>query len=75
MSDPLRDLERRVDALASRLDLSDQQTRSDIAAMKDDIAQLRDDHRAFVARSWGIVILVLTAAAGGLVSIITSRLT
>lgn len=69
--DPLNDLERRVDALAAKVDLSDALIKADIDGIKDDLVRLREDHRSFVNRSWAMVVLVLTAAAGGLISIIT----
>jgi hypothetical protein len=69
--DPLRDLERRVDALASKVDMGDALIRQDIEGIKADIARLDSEHKSFVNRSWALVVLVLTAAAGGLVSIIT----
>jgi hypothetical protein len=69
--DPLNDLERRVDALAAKVDMSDSLIRADIEGIKDDIARLEDAHRSFVNRSWAMVVLVLTAAAGGLVTVLT----
>lgn len=69
--DPLNDLERRIDALAAKVDMSDALIRADIDGIKDDVARLREDHRSFVSRSWAMVVLVLTAAAGGLVTILT----
>jgi hypothetical protein len=69
--DPLRDLERRVDALAAKVDMSDSLIRADIEGIKADIARLEADHKSFVNRSWAMVVLVMTAAAGGLVTILT----
>lgn len=71
MSDPLNDLERRIDALAAKVDLSDALIKADIDGIKDDVVRLREDHKSFVARSWAMVVLVLTAAAGGIVSLVT----
>lgn len=71
MSDPLNDLERRVDALAAKVNLDDALIRADIDGIRADVERLREDHRAFVARSWAMVVLVLTAAAGGMVALLT----
>ena len=71
MTDPLRDLERRVESLAAKVDLSDALIRADIDGIKADIERLEEDQRTFVARSWAMVVLVITAAVGGLVSVIT----
>ena len=69
--DPLRDLERRVDSLTGRVDMADALIRADIDGIRADIARLEGAHRSFVNRSWAIVVLVITAALGGLVSIVT----
>jgi hypothetical protein len=71
MSDPLRDLERRVDSLAAKVDLSDSLIRADIDAIKADVERLGEAHSAFVSRSWAVLVLVISAALGGLVSIVT----
>jgi len=69
--DPLRDLERRVESLASKVDLEDALIKADIEGIKADIARLEAEHKSFVNRSWAMVVLVLTAAAGGLVTLLT----
>jgi len=71
MSDPIRDIERRVDSLAAKVDLSDALICADIDGIKADIARLESEHKSFVARSWAMVVLVLTAALGGLVTLVT----
>ena len=39
-TDPLRDLERRLDRLAAKIDLDNQSVRSEIEGMRDDIKRL-----------------------------------
>jgi hypothetical protein len=73
MTDPLRDLERRVESLASKVDLSDSLIRADIEGIKADVERLGQAHAQFVNRSWAILVLVITAALGGLVSIVTRQ--
>jgi hypothetical protein len=71
--DPLNDLERRVEALAARVNLEDALIKADIDGIHEDIARLRKDHDTAVARSWAMVVLVLTAAAGGMVALLTRQ--
>ena len=73
MTDPLRDLERRIESLESKVDLSDAMIRADIEGIKEDVERLGQAHAQFVARSWAILVLVITAALGGLVSIVTRQ--
>jgi hypothetical protein len=71
MTDPLRDLERRVESLAGKVDMADALIRADIEGIKADVERLSDAHSQFVSRSWGVLVLVISAALGGLVSILT----
>jgi hypothetical protein len=73
MTDPLNDLERRVEALAARVNLEDALIKADIDGIRDDVARLRKDHDTVVTRSWAMVVLVLTAAAGGMVALLTRQ--
>jgi hypothetical protein len=46
--DPLRDLERRLDRIEARVDLSNQEVRSEIAGMRDDIRRLEAENTGHV---------------------------
>jgi hypothetical protein len=46
--DPLRDLERRIDRLESRVDLSNQEVRSELQGMRDDVRRLEEQNTGHV---------------------------
>jgi hypothetical protein len=82
VTDPLRDLERRVDALAARVDLNDQAVRSHIDGIRDDIEQLREAHAGFVTLArftplerlfWAAVTALIVGLIGGLVAVVTRQ--
>jgi hypothetical protein len=75
--DPLRDLERRIDALAARIDLSDAGIRADLAAIRADIMRLHNDADEHITRTelspvrqlvYGTVALILVAIVTALIS-------
>lgn len=75
--DPLRDMERRLDSLAARVDLTDQQVRNDLYGLKADLSEIRKKLAAeFVTRveftpvraiAFGLVAIILTAVATAIV--------
>ena len=78
-ADPLHDLERRLDRLESKVDLSNQSVRSEIAGMRDDIRRLEeaDGDRVTLTRYltvervvYGFVGLVLIAFVTALVNVV-----
>ncbi len=78
--DPLRDLERRVDALAAKVDLNDQAVKSCIDGMREDIEQLREAHSGFVTIArftplerlfWAAITALIVGLIGGLVAVVT----
>jgi hypothetical protein len=80
MSNPLHDLERRVDALAARLDLSDARVKADVDAIKDDIAQIREWGKGFVTIArftplerlfWTSIAALVVGLIGAVVAIVT----
>lgn len=80
MNDPLRDLERRVDALSAHLDMTDQNVKSELDGMRKDIERLREAHEGFVTLArftplerlfWAAVTALIVGLIGGLVAIVT----
>lgn len=71
--DPLSDLEREVAALRADLDAGRRVDEVRFERIESDIERIREDHKTAVARSWALVMLVLTAAAGGLVALVTRQ--
>lgn len=79
MTDPIRDLERRLDRLESKVDLGDQAIRGDIRAMRADIERIKADTLGFVPLIrympvervvYGLVGLVLVAVTTAVVSLV-----
>jgi hypothetical protein len=70
-SDPLQDLKDEFAALKADVEADRRVDAVRFERIEADIKRLEDDHKSFVARSWAMVVLVLTATAGGLVAIIT----
>jgi hypothetical protein len=66
-TDPLRDLERRIDRLAARIDLSDAQIRADLAAIRADIARLHVDADDHITRAEFSPVRQLTFGAAALI--------
>lgn len=75
--DPLRDMEKRLDRLENRADLSDQSVRSDLAGLREDVVEVRDTIKQLVTRveflpvraiAYGLVTVILTAVATALVA-------
>lgn len=82
MTDPLRDLERRVDALAAKVDLADQGIRADIEAIKKDLGMLRNESTGYVPLIrympvervvFGLVGLVLVAVTTAVISLVVRQ--
>lgn len=82
MTDPLRDLERRVDALLAKVELADQGIRADVEAIKKDVAQLRRESEFFVPLIrympverivFGLVGLVLVAVTTAVISLVVRQ--
>ena len=82
MTDPLRDLERRVDHLESKVDLGDAAIRAEIEAMRADIARLKLDEAGWVPILrftpierivYGLVSAVLVTVILGLLSTVIAR--
>lgn len=77
MSDPLVDLERRVDSLASRIDLTDQRNVNDITALKADAERIRLEtvpmsrFQPLERLFWAETTAVIVALIGGAVAIVT----
>jgi hypothetical protein len=80
MTDPLNDLERRVDALSARIDLSDQAVKSCIDGIREDIKELRESHSTFVTIArftplerlfWASITALVVGLVGGLVAVVT----
>ena len=80
MVDPLNDLERRIDALAAKVDMSDQAIRSDIDAIRGDVERLREAHEGFVTLArftplerlfWAAITALIVGLIGGLVAVVT----
>ena len=78
--DPLRDLERRVDALSARLDLTDQNVKNELDGMREDIERLREAHEGFVTLArftplerlfWAAITALIVGLIGGLVAVVT----
>jgi len=77
--DPVRDLERRIDRLESKVNLADQGIRADIAAIRADIERIKEAHEGFVPLIrympvervvFGLVALVLIAVTTAIVSLV-----
>ena len=82
MTDPLRDLERRVDALLAKVELADQGIRADIEAIKKDVETLRREAEFFVPLIrympverivFGLVGLVLVAVTTAVISLVVRQ--
>ena len=79
MSDPLHDLERRVDRIEAKVDLSDQGLRNDIDGIRADIRRLTEERGAFVPLMryvpvervvYGLVSVTLLSVATALVALV-----
>jgi hypothetical protein len=79
MTDPIRDLERRLDRLESKVDLADQSIRGDIRAMRSDIERIKADTLGFVPLIrympvervvYGLVGLVLIAVTTSAIALV-----
>jgi hypothetical protein len=82
VSDPLNDLERRVDRLASKVDLADAMIRADIDAIRADIERLKSDHLAFVPlirylpverAVFGVITLVVVAVVTSVIALVVRK--
>lgn len=82
MTDPLRDLERRVDALLAKVELADQAIRADVEAIKKDVETLRREAESFVPLIrympverivFGLVGLVLVAVTTAVISLVVRQ--
>ena len=78
--DPLRDLERRVDSLSARLDMTDQNVKNELDGMREDIGRLREATEGFVTLArftplerlfWAAVTALIVGLIGGLVAVVT----
>ena len=82
-SDPLRDMEARINSLAARVDLTDQQVRTDLYLLKQDVRDLRTRLGIeFVTRLefdpvkklvFGAVSLILVAVVSAVVATVLTR--
>lgn len=73
MSDPVRDLRDELTALRAEIDVQDARVEARFDRIEADLDRLEGEHRTFVNRSWAMVVLVLTAAAGGFISLVTRQ--
>ena len=71
--DPLNDLKAEVAALKADVQADRRVDEGRFDRIEADIARLESEQKSFVARSWAMVMLVLTAAAGGLVTLLTRQ--
>jgi hypothetical protein len=72
-NDPIRDLRDELTALRNEVGVTNERVTARLDRMEADIERLEGAHRAFINRSWAILVLVITAALGGLVSIVTRQ--
>jgi hypothetical protein len=72
-NDPIRDLRDELTALRNEVGVTNERVTARLDRMESDIERLEGAHRAFINRSWAILVLVITAALGGLVSIVTRQ--